>query len=277
MMLDAALSYAARGWQVFPCKPRGKEPLTLHGLKEATRGPEQIDTWWRKWPEANIAIATGPASGIFVVDLDFDHDGIDSLVKLEAGKPKGLATLECATGGGGAHLYFTWPDGFEIRNSAGKLGKGIDIRGEGGYVVAPPSLHKSGQRYQWCTAYPEPLDPPSWLIAALTAPAEPHPRTLPRRPPTAFQPKGQEGRYAQKALQNELDILYSTAQGQRNDQLNRSAFSLGQLVGAGKLPAELVIDQLTTAGQAIGLTESEVRNTIRSGLAKGINHPREGT
>lgn len=276
-MVLAALGYAGKGWQVFPCLPSGKQPLTLHGLKEATTDPEQIRTWWRKWPDANIAIATGAASGIFVVDLDFDHDGIDSLVKLEAGKPKGLATLECATGGGGAHLYFTWPDGFEIRNSAGKLGRGIDIRGEGGYVIAPPSLHKSGERYQWCTAYPEPLDPPSWLIAASTAPNDPHPRTRPGRPPTAFQPAGRLSRYAQQALQNELDILYSTAQGGRNDQLNRSAFSLGQLVGAGKLDAEFVIDQLTGAGLAIGLAENEVRNTIKSGIAKGINHPRENT
>jgi Bifunctional DNA primase/polymerase, N-terminal len=276
LMALAALSYAAKGWRVFPCLPSGKQPLTLHGLKEATTDPEQIRAWWRKWPDANVAIATGAASGVFVVDLDYDHDGLDSLVQLEAGKPKGLVTLECATGGGGSHLYFTWPLGFEIRNSAGKLGKGIDIRGEGGYVVAPPSLHKSGQRYQWCTAYPEPIDPPSWLLSALTQPTDLQPRGSRPRLATAFVPKGQGGRYAQKALQNELDILQATPQGQRNDQLNRSAFSLGQLVGAGKLSAELVIDELLNAGLAIGLAENETRNTIKSGLAKGINHPREG-
>jgi putative DNA primase/helicase len=147
------------GWQVFPlhslrdgictcgnsaCASPGKHPRTAHGLKDATTDPEQIRAWWEQWPDANIGIATGAESDLVVIDVDPRHGGtLEALGELPP-------TLTVHTGGGGWHLYLNYPDGMTIRNSAStKLGQGIDVRGEGGYVVAPPSLHVSGQRYTW--------------------------------------------------------------------------------------------------------------------------------
>lgn len=142
---DRALAMAERGFRVFPLAPCGKIPLTSHGCKDATNDLQQITTWWEGRPDANIGVATGAASGIIVLDIDGD-EGEASLRKLEAEQGALPPTVEVITGGGGRHLYFQYPD-LPIRNSAGKLGEGLDIRGDGGYVVAPPSIHQSGRAY----------------------------------------------------------------------------------------------------------------------------------
>lgn len=147
-MLRAALRYASMGFSVFPCEPCGKEPLTRHGCKDATRGPDQIRKWWTRWPDANVAIATGAISGALVLDIDPRHGGDDSLAILEASFGKLPETPTVLTGGGGLHIYFRHP-GTEIPNSAGRVGPGIDVRGDGGYVIAPPSVHESGNLYHW--------------------------------------------------------------------------------------------------------------------------------
>jgi putative DNA primase/helicase len=162
-LLDAALGYAARGWQVFPCwwaigdacacggnagcSP-GKHPLTAHGLKDATTDAAQIRAWWAKYPEANVAIRTGAESGLVVVDLDVkpDKDGRASFRVLNGGAVDRTAMTR--TGGGGLHLYYRHP-GFTVRNSQNELGPGIDVRGDQGYVLAPPSNHVSGRVYEW--------------------------------------------------------------------------------------------------------------------------------
>ena len=142
----AALAYVRDfDWHVFPVGP-DKKPLTTHGFKDATRYAEQIRQWWSRWPSANIGIACG-ASGIVVVDLDLDVkkdlDGPAEWAKLTAGHDP-IRTAEASTPRGGRHLYFTAPDQSEIRNSASKLAKGIDVRGIGGYIVVPPSSTSDG-------------------------------------------------------------------------------------------------------------------------------------
>ncbi|MBT6220372.1 MAG: hypothetical protein HOI45_11670 [Rhodospirillaceae bacterium] len=175
----AALEYAARGFAVIPlhsphggkcscgkaaCKATGKHPRTKNGLKDATTDPAIIAGWWRQWPAANIGILTGEASGILVVDVDLPH-GPDALDDLLADNGDFQPTLESETGGGGKHIYFEMPDG-EVKNSAGKLGRGLDIRADGGYIIAPPSLHASGDRYEWTVDLP--LAPaPDWLVSRL--------------------------------------------------------------------------------------------------------------
>lgn len=173
MMLEAALEYAARGWHVFPLKPRGKAPLTRDGFKSATTDVDQVQRWWAQWPDANIGIATG-ASGLFVVDVDV-ADGKPGLESLAALTARGLPPTETVrTGTGGQHLYFRG----EGRSSAGKLAPGIDTRGRGGYVVAPPSVHPNGQRYQLEPGSREAIaDAPAWLPAALEPPVRPSHRT----------------------------------------------------------------------------------------------------
>ena len=167
-LLNAALSYAARGWRVCPlyeplsdgkcscgrpeCSTPGKHPRTRHGLKDATTDPACIHTWWAGWPRANIAIVTGQDSRLVVLDVD---------------RPEVLNgwqsdTLTANTGKG-QHFYFSL-NGAAAKNSVSKLGQGLDLRGDGGYVVAPPSLHASGISYTWrdCDREPEPA--PAWLL-----------------------------------------------------------------------------------------------------------------
>jgi hypothetical protein len=153
---------------VFPCKPGGKEPLTSNGFKDATTDPDRIRAWWARWPDANIAMPTGKRSGWVVVDVDPEHGGYDSLAQLHEEGHELPLTATIKTGGGGFHHYFNYPAGREIRNSAGKLGPGLDIRGEGGYVIVPPSVTEG--RYEVLHKRP-PAEVPEWLLERLTAPS----------------------------------------------------------------------------------------------------------
>jgi hypothetical protein len=144
----AALYYATElGWAVFPLAPQGKVPLTGkaqggRGLLDASIDPNQIVAWWSAHPTANVGIATGDRSGIVVVDVD-GAAGEDALSDYGA-----LPTTPIATTGKGRHLLFARPEA-GVRNSAGRLGAQLDVRGDGGYIVAPPSVHPSGARYRW--------------------------------------------------------------------------------------------------------------------------------
>ncbi len=191
---DEALGYAEKSIPVFPCKPGGKEPLIRkclvakrqeltgkelaahartcerdgHGHHDATTDPERIRAWWSRWPDANVAMPTGKRSGRVVVDEDPEHGGSDSMAELRERGHELPPTTTIKTGGGGRHLYLRYPAGVEIRNSAGKLGPGLDIRGEGGYVIVPPSVTEGP--YEVLDNRP-PADAPEWLIEALTAPS----------------------------------------------------------------------------------------------------------
>lgn len=180
-MKAEAITLVRQGFAVFPvcelgpdggicacgrpkCSSPGKHPRLKHGVKEASTSEELVNHWWSQWPEANIGIATGGRSGVFVVDVDIKHNGHDALGDLLE-KHGGLPdTRICQTGGGGFHAYFRLPTDRNIVNSVGKIGHGIDVRGDGGYVVAPPSNHTSGRCYKWNN--PEcPIAPaPDWLI-----------------------------------------------------------------------------------------------------------------
>ena len=133
----------------------------MHGVSDASADIAIVGRWWQTWPNANIGIATGRRSGLVVLDVDFRADGDASLAAL-VGQHEPLLETACVhTGGGGLHYYFSHPGG-TVRNSASVLGAGLDIRGDGGYVVAPPSLHVSGQAYSWALAcHSAPL--PKWL------------------------------------------------------------------------------------------------------------------
>ena len=162
-MIRTALALARRGFHIFPCRPRDKRPATPNGLKDATTDPDIIQAWWQHQPDNNIAIATGAASGIFVLDID----GLDAeamLRRLEAEHGALPPTVEVITARG-RHIYFRWPQE-PVRNSAGKIGTHIDVRGEGGYVLCPPSIHPSGRRYCWSVDSADRVaDAPSWLLA----------------------------------------------------------------------------------------------------------------
>ena len=195
-MLRAAHWYAGRGWPVLPVQPRGKVPLNPNGSRGASRDVGVIRQWWTTWPDANVGIATGAASGLAVLDVDQRHGGAIALEALPA-----LPDTPTVLTGGGLHYYFVWPAS-GVRNSAGALGAGLDVRGEGGYVVAPPSIHASGRVYTWeATNGPRiPLAPWPFVPAGAT-------------------PAGVRPETTRAVLQEVLD-------GRRNETLTRIAGAL---------------------------------------------------
>jgi hypothetical protein len=176
-LLRTALAYASRGMAVFPVVPRDKRPAVHNGVKRATTNADEITGWWRSTPEFNIGLATGPRSGCFVVDVDGD-DGDASLAELVRQHGALPATAASLTGRG-SHLWFKWPDR-NVRISAGKVAPGIDVRGDGGYVLAPPSIHPSGAIYAWSVDAPDTIAPaPQWLLDKITAPTFSEPAARP--------------------------------------------------------------------------------------------------
>jgi hypothetical protein len=143
-MLDAALAYIAQGFKVFPVKP-DKKPLTEHGLKNATQLQIGVKEYWGKWPNAGIGLVT---DGFVVMDFDPEHGGLESKTAIEMKYGQLPRTRIHRTGGGGLHYIYRNPNGTNIRNTVDLGGyQGVDLRANGGYIVAPPSLHESGARY----------------------------------------------------------------------------------------------------------------------------------
>ena len=163
VLLRAALSYARRGVPVFPCEPGGKRPLTPNGFWDATADVRRVRAWWGRWPGANVGVPTGKASGLLVLDVDERDGGPRSLAALERGHGPLPKTAMSRTGGGGVHVFFAYPAGEEVRNSAGVLGPGLDVRGEGGYVVVPPSRTRGA--YEWIDRSPP--AGAAWLLERL--------------------------------------------------------------------------------------------------------------
>ncbi|MFN8180132.1 MAG: phage/plasmid primase, P4 family [bacterium] len=181
VMLDASLDLAARGWSVLPlhsiadgactcgkadCARAGKHPRTKSGVKDATSDHQKIREWWARWPSANLGVATGRPSGVVVLDVDPRHGGDESLAALEREHGPLPATLWSRTGSGGRHFVFVRPDS-DVRNAVG-VRPGLDVRADGGFVVAPPSLHASGERYEWQVPLGSAIaPPPKWLLDGL--------------------------------------------------------------------------------------------------------------
>ncbi len=149
------------------CGSRAKHPRTPKGSKDATNNPDDLKVLFGfLHRDANVGIATGERAGIIVLDVDPRHGGDRTLMELESKFGELPLTPTSATGGGGLHFFFKHPGGV-IKNSASKIGPGLDLRGAGGYVVAPPSIHINGHRYTWVTGR-APADvplalPPTWL------------------------------------------------------------------------------------------------------------------
>jgi len=269
-LLDAALSYAGRGWPVFPLRPGAKEPdgrQAPRGLLDATTEPDRIRAWWASSPRANVGLRTG--EGIDVIDVDGPRSLLDDL----GGPPVTPGAL--VSTGRGWHLYFA-SSGLPTR--AGVV-PGVDVRGAGGYVVAPPSLHPSGRAYRFIDPgsgetlgrdEPGLLPPaPEW-IRALLRPAPPA-----SRPPFGEPRRVDTRSYAAAALADECVQVAATPPGSRNDRLNRAAFAMGTLVGAGALDPGGATHSLVAAAGRAGLGETEAARTVASGLAAGIDRPRQ--
>jgi hypothetical protein len=254
----AALRLAQRGLSVFPCQPGGKAPACPHGCKDATTDPGAIETHWRRVPTYNIGVATGRVSGIIVVDVDNDDAEVE-IKKLEAEYSALPATVEAITARG-RHLFFKQP-ACEVHNSAGKIAPGVDVRGDGGYVIAPPSVHPTGKRYCWSVdsagAFAE---VPEWLLDKITAPA-----LVPAVVPNGALPALANGGYA--------DLIRDGApEGCRNDSLARlighllrsrigaaEALEIALLVNEVRFQPPLSRDEVMTTANSIAALELKRR------------------
>ncbi|WP_310719128.1 bifunctional DNA primase/polymerase [Streptomyces lydicus] len=287
-LLRAALDTAEHGWAVIPLRPGDKRPA-LHGetscpgigdcagghLKweqRATTDPARIRAAWSHAP-FNVGIATGP-SGLVVVDLDMPKNkgncntdtpfGVTTFEALceRTGHPV-PTTRTVRTASGGRHLYFTAPPGIRLTNTAGKLGKLIDTRAWGGYVVAPGSTVHGGT-YELVDAAPA-LQLPDWLLNALRPPQKP------AKAVNGVQPS-RVGRYASAALRNEEENVASAPEGQRNAALVRAARALGRLIASGDLGRSEVEEALSRGAEAAGQKPHEYRSALTSALNWSIQH-----
>lgn len=282
-LVAAALQYAAREWAVFPlhtatksgctchnseCESVGKHPRTRKGFYEATTDEKIIRSWWRTWPDANIGIATGPRSTFWA--LDVDDGGEETLEVLQHELGPLPATVEARTGSGGRHILFQYTE--DVGNTAKRLGVGLDTRGDGGYIVAAPSIHGSGKLYAWIHQH-GPADlpiavAPEWLLERLRDPPNPplHER-IERNDLRAIA-------YARGAIESAAYSLRTSDKGSRNIVLNKEAYSLYGLVASGLLAALEVDTVLTDAATEAGLPLREIVATLKSARA-GEKRPRQ--
>lgn len=270
-ILAVALTYGQAGRPVFPVG-RDKKPLLKDWPHRASVDERPIRDWFDKPDPPNLALLTGQRSGLFVLDVD-GPIGLASLSELET--RHGVLPRDCvaSTPSGGLHLYFQMPD-FDLRNSAGKLAHGLDIRANGGYVLVPPSraVNRDGQlgSYVWASEATlvngDPPEAPAWLLDLLR---EPKPRQVQPQSVTV-----NSGAYGAKALEEECRRVAAAPQGARNDTLNRAAFAVFQLVEGGEIDHSDAESALREAALCAGLPEKEIQATLRSARNKAAVTPR---
>ncbi len=280
VLQSAALDHAARGWPVFPCNPETKSPLTSHGFKDASTDPKVINAWWARWPEAMIGVPTGEAIGAWVLD-------VDDPAAFEAGCDIALPATRRSTTGKGYHLFFAWNGAMPIIN-AQRTAKdwgipglpGADVRGQGGYVIVPPSIHPSGKPYVWASDE-EPSDAPDELVAlirsrkgeAVTPPASAAREVAPTTPTLRTAMHDTDSAYGLAALKRECDLIAVAGAGAQEGTLNGAALKIGALVGGGELSIRTATSELIGAG--LGMTSFDPRNpwtveAVSSKVARGL-------
>lgn len=299
-LLIVARGYARRNWPVCPlhsvgpdgcscgrpCPSPGKHPRTAHGLSDASTDLAAVDDWWTQHPDASIAVRTGRApegAGIWVLDLDI-KDGPharDAVVAASGGDAESWATLTARTGGGGTHhVYCYGPDliawlaaerlTLPSRNTIGGI-RGLDVRSDGGYIVAVPSMHASGRRYEWEDRR-DAIDAPEWLIRLVAKPMDAvrvAPPSLPVRPPA----DSSAARYGSKVLDNACARVANAIEGERHAVLLAQAKTVGGYLVSGAISRDHAESALCTAGAGCGKPASEVQRTVRDGLAYGQREP----
>jgi Bifunctional DNA primase/polymerase, N-terminal len=277
----AALAYVAMGYAVLPiwpprhaggcacprgsaCPWPGKHPLgklVPHGVRQATTSPALVRAWWRTSPDAGVGLRTGP-DALDVADVD----GPEGVVALRAILQRASADTRpgpLARTGGGWHLPFR-PTGLGNRV---RVLPGVDWRGTGGLIVVWPSVHASGQRYQWVRPLPPAGELPEVpaVLRRLLAPAP----SASQPPHGGAEPIRRAGAYAAAALAGECAKVRATAPGGRNHAVNRAAFKLARLVVAGAIAEAEITAALAEAAATAGLGKVEAAHAIASGLAAG--------
>ena len=271
-LLQAALEYAARGWAVLPLKPREKVPLTSGGSRDATTDAEVLRGWWARWPTANVGIATGGAASPWVLDLD----GPDAL-------PPGADLPPTAASTTGRGVHYLWAPDDRVRNRQRLWGRPADVRGAGGYIVAPPSVHPSGVVYEWRGAH-SPAKAPAWLLEAVLRQAQPDaPAQAVERPqappvPSAGGEDAVLARWLRAAVGAACRRVSEAGEGGRHAAILREATALGghdaRLAQTGL--REWARGELCAAGEAAGKPRAEVERAVRDGWAHGAGQPLPG-
>lgn len=277
-MKRCALAYAERlGWAVFPVAGDCRRPLIKGGCHAASSDAQQVARLFGR--EANIALATGRASGVMVLDVDVKGpaDGLTTLAVLEDENGRLPPTWEAMTPTGGRHLYFALP-AVRLRNRVG-FEPGLDLRTDGGSVALPPSRRPDG-RYRWIDRPGDlPLaQAPDWLVGLMTP--HPAPFSQPRTPERRRFGRERTLRYLEAAVDGECGALAAMAANTgRNQRLFVASARLGQLVGARLLGRDQAEAALRRAAFDCGLIRDDglpaVAATIASGLRRGIANPRE--
>lgn len=254
-MLAHALAYAAEGIPIFPCR-RDKAPLVKRGFQVATSKSEQVKSWWERWPDALIGMPTGTASGVDVLDID-NKNGKNGFASVANWAD--LSPLIVRTPTGGAHLYFK--SSGSMRNSASKLAPGLDVRGEGGYVILPPSVTDFGQYTYEKGDLSTRQALPSWPV---------------------LNSKNGAGQNATPLLHEESGIdffcseMSAASEGTRNDTLNRLAFKAGQLVAREKINETEAKARLIDAALSTGLSQNETDATVNAAIDAGKQSVEKG-
>jgi Bifunctional DNA primase/polymerase, N-terminal len=286
-LLDAALCYAARGIPVYPvhwprripggaslacscsggpgCDRPAKHPLVRHGVNDAACEAAELKRWWRRWPAANIGLATGICFDALDVDGPAGMAALRRLIRTAGLRLPGPVV---ATGGGGWHYWFA-PTGLGNRPPRGLAH--VDWRGIGGCVLAPPSRHASGRAYRWLRDLDQ--APLPEVPAALRALLDPD-RPTTTRPARTADPAAPDHPYGRRVLAAELAALGRATPGHRNRTLNRCAFKVYRYVASGLLTDDGVTAAFTQAALAIGLDPAEVRRTLASARIAGLANPR---
>lgn len=286
---SAALDHASRGWPVFPCNPDTKRPLTEHGFKDASTDPNVITAWWAKWPRAMIAVPTGEAIGAWVLD-------VDDPAAFEASCDIALPSTRRGNTGKGYHLYFQWDPAHPIINkqrSAKGWGipglPGADVRGQGGYVIVPPSIHPTGKPYAWASeedASEAPDELVQMIVTRKPEPAKeaPEPKAaavLPERSALRAALHDTDSAYGLAALKRECELIAMAGAGAQEGTLNGAALKIGALVGGGELSLRTASSELIAAGMLMSSfdpgnpwTVEAVASKVSRGLEAGQRSPR---
>lgn len=261
------------GWAVFPVS-RNKVPCVKRGCHAASREPDQIDAWSDEFPNANVAVACGEINGICVLDVD-KPAGIESLNRIfDMGFERFARTVTARSARGGLHYYFIQPN-IRIKNRAGCIAPGLDIRTDGGSIIAPPSETEHG-RYEWINAPDEwnhdgiviPAPMPEWLRQKASAERPPNPVALRRNAGRVFDGP------SPKILDMEEAELRKAMTGGRNHALNKASYVFGQFIAARMIGEGEAMRRLMASAAQIGLGHIEAEKTIQSGLRAGQANPR---
>jgi hypothetical protein len=276
---DAALYYARwRGWAVFPLKPRAKEPLVAGAYKAATAELEQVEAWWRQWPDANIGLATGERSGVWVLDID-GPEGFASFdaLELEHGE---VPDTQWASTGKGSHLFWQCPAGHDPGRRIG-VRPGLDLIGGSGYLVLPPSIHPNGREYVWADADTVIPVAPDWLRGLEK------PKPVSTRASTVFAVAPRLGTPQTGPVQDPASYLRGVAraasrsvagaaQGTRNHELFKQTAWICSVAAALNLDEGPALRDVWQAARLVGLEEREIERTLQSAMEKGRSNPAQG-